>query len=195
MFKDKVVGKDATGLVAISGDLTTGNNMADSKTLSAADLAATLADPANNGWFYTMDAGEKIVNSPLTAGAIVYFSTNKPSPPALNSCLANLGIAKAYGLLFTNGAPGRDLNGDGVLDATDVAVTLTGGGLPPSPIAGLVTVTDAATGNDVTVPFIIGSGGTAGGIAGFKSQSAPAKIVVNVQKARRKKYWYMKWDQ
>jgi hypothetical protein len=45
------------------------------------------------------------------------------------------------------------------------------------------------------VPFIIGSGGTAGGIAGFKSQSAPAKIVVNVQKARRKKYWYMKWDQ
>jgi type IV pilus assembly protein PilY1 len=195
MFKDKITGMDATGMVSIAGDVTTSGNMADSKTLSAAELAATLASPSNNGWFYTMAAGEKIVNAALTAGAVVYFSTNTPSPPTVGSCLANLGVAKAYGLLFSDGMPGRDLNGDGVFDASDAAVTLTGGGLPPSPIAGLVNVLDSATGSEVTVPFIIGSGGAAGGVAGVTSQSAPAKIVVNMQKTRKKKYWYMKSDQ
>ena len=195
MFKDKITGMDATGMVAIAGDDTTSGNMADSKTLNAADLATTLASSSTKGWFYTMAVGEKVVNAALTAGANVYFSTNKPAPPTAGSCLANLGVAKAYGLVFNDGVPGRDLNNDGVLDATDAAITLTGGGLPPSPIAGLVNVVDAVTNREVTVPFIIGAGGAAGGVAGFTSQSAPAKIVVNMQKTRKKKYWYMKYDQ
>ena len=134
------------------------------------------------------------MNAPLTAAGIVYFGTNRPasaiSATPAGSCRANLGIAKAYGLQFNSGTPGRDLNGDGVLDAGDAAVTLSGGGLPPSPVGGLVSVLDSATNTTVVIPFVIGAGGTAGGAAGLPSQSAPAKVSVKLSKARKKTYWY-----
>jgi type IV pilus assembly protein PilY1 len=98
-------------------------------------------------------------------------------------------------LLFNNGTAGRDLNGDGKLDTDDVAVTLSGGGLPPSPVAGLVSVLDAATNKTVVVPFVIGAGGVAGAASGLPSQSAPARINLNLSKARKKTYWYLKSNQ
>jgi type IV pilus assembly protein PilY1 len=75
-----------------------------------------------------------------------------------------------------------------------VAVTLSGGGLPPSPVAGLVNVLDTATNTNVVVPFVIGAGGTTGTAAGLPSQSAPARINLNLSKARKKTYWYFKSD-
>ena len=209
MFKDKKAGKDATGMATIDGDSTTLNNMANAATLTAADLATTLADPANYGWFYTMATGEKVVNAPVAAGPVVYFSTNTPTPPAAGTCNANLGLAKAYGLLFTTGTAGRDLNGDGLYDSNDVAVTLTGGGLPPSPVAGLVNVIDSATGRNVVVPFIIGSGGTTppppGPCVGPRCLVCPtntvpssiggAMVCIQPDPRRRKSYWYFKSDQ
>ncbi len=178
----------------INADDTGGGNMADVLSLPASQLRDTLAADTNNGWFYSLAPGEKVVNAPLTAAGIVYFGTNRPasaiSATPAGSCRANLGIAKAYGLQFNSGTPGRDLNGDGVLDAGDAAVTLSGGGLPPSPVGGLVSVLDSATNTTVVVPFVIGAGGTAGGAAGLPSQSAPAKVSVKLSKARKKTYWY-----
>ncbi|MEP7085361.1 MAG: hypothetical protein ABI854_11525, partial [Betaproteobacteria bacterium] len=74
----------------------------------------------------------------------------------------------------------------------DAAVTLAGGGLPPSPSAGLVSVVDAATGTSVLVPFLIGAGGVTGGAAGITSQNAPATVKLRLSKARKKTYWYSK---
>ncbi|MFS8085173.1 MAG: hypothetical protein ACMG6H_06050, partial [Acidobacteriota bacterium] len=146
----------------------------------------------NNGWFHTLATGEKVVNGALTAAGITYFGTNRPASTSGGTCPARLGVAKAYGLLFNTGTAGRDLNGDGLLDASDAAVTLAGGGLPPSPIAGWVNVVDAATNANMTVPFVIGAGGNSGGAIGLPSQSAPAKISVKLSKARQKTYWYSK---
>ncbi|MBK7470565.1 MAG: hypothetical protein IPI73_08000 [Betaproteobacteria bacterium] len=74
-------------------------------------------------------------------------------------------------------------------DASDAAVTLAGGGLPPSPVAGVVGVVDAATGQSAFVPFVIGAGGTTGGTAGLPAQGAPAIIDLQLSKARKKTYW------
>ena len=195
MLKDKetgatVVGGGASNNWPMAGDVTSSDNMADVVNLTTGPLRDALAADRNNGWFYALATGEKVVNAPLTAAGIVYFGTNRPASSSAGSCRANLGTAKAYGLLFNAGTAGRDLNGDGVVDANDVAVTLSGGGLPPSPVAGLVKVIDAATNTTIVVPFVIGAGGTTGGATGLPSQSAPARINLNLSKARKKTYWY-----
>ncbi|MBK9605487.1 MAG: hypothetical protein IPO58_03325 [Betaproteobacteria bacterium] len=194
MFKDKQTGAAGAGgdpqdSWPIRGDATTAGNMADVVGLTPGALRDVLAAENNAGWFYALAPGEKVVNAPLTAAGAVYFGTNHPVAPAAGSCRANLGTARAYGLLFDAGTPSRDLNGDGVRDASDAAVTLAGGGLPPSPVAGVVGVVDAATGKSAFVPFVIGAGGTTGGASGLPAQGAPAIIDLQLSKARKKTYW------
>jgi type IV pilus assembly protein PilY1 len=222
MFKDKKTGKDATGMVAISGDDTASNNMVDITGQSSppsSTVTAALASSSNNGWFYEFVAGEKVVNAPLVAGPVVYFSTNKPTPVIDGTCTANLGEAKAYGLLFTNGTPGRDTNADGLFTASDAFVLLPPlTGLPPSPVGGLVNVLDSATNTNVIVPFIIGSGGTSappssGGGSGSGSGTCTGSgcivcpihmvpssiggsmVCLQPDPRRKKSYWYFKSDQ
>lgn len=121
-------------------------------------------------------SGEKIVNAPVTVGGITYFSTNKPAPVSTNSCSANLGIAKVYSApLFCKVATSQ---------------TLTGGGLPPSPVTGTVTVSYTVTTNGVDqtltklVPFIIGAPNSKGsGIEG-------SKITPTIIPVRKRGYWY-----
>lgn len=222
MFKDPVTCKDASSnvapcsaaLVPISGD----NNLADARNLSAADLSSALASGTNRGWYFPLDADEKVVNAPLTLAGIAYFSTNTPPSSQLvqvSTCTGNLGVAKAYGLNFTTGTAGRDLDNNGVYDPADVAVTLTGGGLPPSPVGGLVTVTDSATGAPAIVPFCIGCGGGSpiddrgpggtpctGASCGtpcptglVRSGIGASKVCVLIKRNRSKTYWNNKYDQ
>jgi type IV pilus assembly protein PilY1 len=197
MIKDRVttatVQSDATGAAdrwPIDADSTGYDNMADVAHAADDDARRTLASPLNNGWFYALGPAERVVNAPLTAAGIVYFGTQQPSSASSNACTARLGIARAYGLAFNSGRPGRDADGDGTIDRADAAVVLAGGGFPASPAGGLVTLRDAASGRDVTIPFLFGAGGAAGGTAGLASQAAPARIVQKLPKSIRKTYWY-----
>lgn len=98
-----------------------------------------------DGCYAALATGEKVVNAPTTIAGRTYFSTNKPdiSP---DSCTANLGIATSYATPLMCKLP--------------IGTELVGGGLPPSPVAGVVEVpyTDPVTGEEGTrlVPFIIG---------------------------------------
>lgn len=120
-------------------------------------------------------SGEKIVNAPVSVGGITYFSTNTPAPVSSNSCSANLGVAKVYSApLFCAAATNQQL---------------VGGGLPPSPVTGTVTVsyTSSTTGQTVTkqVPFIIGAPNSKGsGIEG-------SKVTTTVTPVRKRRYWYL----
>jgi type IV pilus assembly protein PilY1 len=161
MLKDVLVGKSGAGMV-----ITT-----------AADLLAGGMDlSAAKGWYLDMRVGEKVVNAPLSIGGITYFSTNRPTPDPL-SCSPNLGEARAYAVDFLTGTAGVDRNGDGTTNADDISIKLTGGGLPPSPVGGVVQLDDGRL-----VDFIIGSG--AGG-----SPITPEKPVRNIPKIRTKIYW------
>jgi type IV pilus assembly protein PilY1 len=120
-------------------------------------------------------AGEKVVTSAVSTGGFTYFSTNRPTPPAPNSCNANLGIATAYRLPLFCG--------------TAESLQLAGGGLPPSPVIGDVEVQVPATGTGdddatKTVPFIIG------GFNAELSGLAVSKVNVVVDPTRRRLYWF-----
>ena len=132
--------------------------------------------PACNGWYRLLSLGEKVVNSPLTVAGTTYFSTNKPTPPAAGTCSANLGQARAYGFTFFGGAPNHT-QPDGTM-----GTPLTGGGLPPSPVGGVVEISPGKE-----VAFIIGAGDKGSSVEG-------GRITVSVAATRRKVYWNQSTD-
>ncbi len=158
MLKDDKIGLSGAGLALITPDL-----------LVKGGLDAGSA----RGWYVPMRSGEKVVNAPLAIGGVVYFSSNRPTPDE-KSCNPNLGEARAYALDFLTGSSGRV---SGSNSAEDLSTKLTGGGLPPSPVGGVVQLDDGKL-----VDFIIGSG--AGG-----SPIAPEQPPRTIPKVRKKLYW------
>ena len=124
-----------------------------------------------NGWYRDLAVGEKVVNSPLTVAGITYFATNKPKPPEAGTCDVNLGEARAYGLSFYGGTPNKT-QPDGT-----IGTPLTGGGLPPSPVGGVVEIEPGKQ-----VAFIIGGGDKGSPVEG-------GRITIPVASTRRKLYW------
>ena len=66
------------------------------------------------------------------------------SCPRSAACTSNLGTARVYNINYTNAAPQERH----VVNRSEIIV---GGGLPPSPVAGMVTLDDGTT-----MPFLIG---------------------------------------
>lgn len=92
------------------------------------------------GYYINLATGEKGVNAPLTEAGTVYFGTNQPDTRTDNtSCKSGLGRAFAYQVDLFSGS--RTIK------------EYSGGGLPPSPISGLVNI------NDETRFFIMGGDG------------------------------------
>jgi type IV pilus assembly protein PilY1 len=122
------------------------------------------------GWYRDLSVGEKVVNSPLTVAGITYFSTNKPKASS-GTCDVNLGEARAYGVSFYGGTPNKT-QPDGT-----IGTPLTGGGLPPSPVGGVVEIEPGKQ-----VAFIIGGGDKGSPVEG-------GRITIPVASTRRKLYW------
>lgn len=142
------------------------------------DLTAMGDTPTTNGsgCYMALEQGEKVVNAASSIGGVSYFGTNRPTPPAATSttCSANLGIAKGYAMpLFCVATTGS---------------VLVGGGLPPSPVTGIVTVTrtsGANAGQQVQRPFVIGSPNCS-----TKSALEGCDPKVAVIAPRKRRYWY-----
>lgn len=98
---------------------------------------------AKKGWYLELDPTEKVVTSALTIFGTVYFSTHQPDQGLVTGCSAKLGESRAYSINYKNAEGAND----------ERYVDLVGDGLPPSPVAGLVTLDDGST-----VPFCIGCG-------------------------------------
>ena len=165
----------------------TGNDGSSLTTITNSDLydaTTTLYSAAtgtNKGYFKDFLAGEKAVNAPLTVAGFTYYGTNQPT--ASNSCTANLGLAKGYRLDAFSGAVNF--------------VVYDGGGLPPSPVAGVVNLTVQGEGTESSVPFCIGCGGSGGGSGGVpdcKSALCGNKPPINVPTSRTRTYWYQEID-
>lgn len=140
--------------------------------VTSGTIATTASLAAKKGWYLALQSNEQVVTSAVTVYGAVYFSTHQPKAADANSCSANLGNTRSYNVLYTSGA-----NPDG---STNAPFTLfTGGGLPPSPVAGKVTLDDGTT-----VPFIIGAKGRLETmqLTGASGTSNPAKI---------RSYWYI----
>lgn len=175
MIKDTNVGGDGAGWTPVRDDTSSTADVA-----PAALFHATASAPYNGtlgGFYVTLGgAGEKGVNAPTTVGGIVYFGTNQPIVPSSTSCQANLGTARSYGVNFLTGAT--------------TSKVLHGGGLAPSPVFGVVTVT--VDGKDRRLPFLIGGGGGSGadGSSGLGAQ----KPIIPLNATRKRTYWYRETD-
>lgn len=95
------------------------------------------------GWYLTLAAQEQVVTSAITIFGTVSFSTHQPAVVDPEACTSNLGTARVYNVAYANGA---SMNG-----TTDRFQEIDGGGLPPSPVGGMVTLDSGET-----VPFCIG---------------------------------------
>lgn len=129
------------------------------------------------GCYIELANGEKVVNASTTFRGTTYFGTNKPTPPAPNVCKANLGEARTYA------AP--------LFCRTPYSEKLEGGGLPPSPVAGFVTITYEQTNPDGTTTtvtkqkdFIIGAPNSK------KSAIETGKSTGSLSTPRKRRYWY-----
>lgn len=137
-----------------------------------------------SGYYITMMAGEKAVNAPLVVAGFIYFGTNQAQAPNPNKCEEGLGEATGYRLSPFTGALG--------------AGEFENGGLPPSPVAGVVNVVDPVTGKTYQVPFCLGCGGVEdnnnnnnqGANCGGQSALAGCKPPINVKSSRSRPYWY-----
>jgi type IV pilus assembly protein PilY1 len=132
--------------------------------------SGTTSSTAGAGCYVTLAAGEKVVNASTSIGGFSYFGTNRPAPsdPTSQSCSANLGIAKTYAMpLFC---------------VTPTGTTLTGGGLPPTPVAGIVTIGSGATAKQV--PFVIGAPNPK------NSAIEGSRVNPTIQVPRTRIYWY-----
>lgn len=133
----------------------------------------------------TPTKGEKAVNAPVAVNGQIFFATNQPKDKVNNTCVANLGTARAYAVSpFTGGQAQNEL---------------AGGGLPPSAVSGVILVTTTSGGTTTTTQekFCIGcglSGSQSGG-----SNTAPCTSALEqcnagtvIPKNLKRTYWYKK---
>ncbi len=162
--------------------LDTGTTVGVTATANVTPAATDLRDATSSsyeydgslkGFYKSFATGEKGVNAPLAVNGFVFFATNRPTDP-LTSCAANLGEAKGYAV-----SP---------FLATTTSNILAGGGLAPSPVSGLISVTT----NGVTSEekFCIGCAMDCTGSTCSALENSPPPI--SVPKNMRRTYWYRK---
>ncbi|MEK6708672.1 MAG: pilus assembly protein PilY [Pseudomonadota bacterium] len=137
---------------------------------------------AKKGWYLAFGTGthdkEQVVTSAVVALGVLTFSTHTPTAANPTICGPNLGTARVYNVKF--------------LDATAAVgapryIMVTGGGLPPSPVAGMVTVNNPSSpGSTMTVPFVIGANPTSP-----LEGSAPLPAATAAS-AKSRVYWLLK---
>jgi type IV pilus assembly protein PilY1 len=108
----------------------------------ASPTPATVA--AHKGWYLELNPHEQVVTSAITIFGTTNFSTHTPAVYKTGECTGSLGTARVYNVSYVNAA--------GVYGETSRSSEIAGGGLAPSPVAGMVTL----DGSTVAVPFCIG---------------------------------------
>ncbi len=196
-FMVKDLGTSVTDLTLNTVDVT-------ASTTDLYDATYALWDGTRNGFFInfigagwnettdqpdptkTPTRGEKAVNAPTAVNGQIFFATNQPKNKT-NTCVANLGTARAYAI---NPFTGRQVQNE-----------LAGGGLPPSAVSGLITIVETDSNGNTTETqekFCIGCGVTAGDGSGGGSGAPCTSALENcptgtlIPKNLKRTYWYKK---
>jgi len=138
----------------------------------ATPSASTLA--AKKGWYLALAPTEQVVTSAITMFGTVTFSTHKPVVARPGACSSTLGETEAYNISYQNAAPA---------DGISRSYVVSGGGLPPSPVAGRVTLDDGRT-----VPFLFG-GNPASPLEASEGNPGPTSPV---KQPKNRVYWYIR---
>lgn len=93
---------------------------------------------SKKGWYLQLASTEQVVTSSITIFGVVTFSTHTPAVAVQGEC-SNLGVAKVYRISYKN-ASSVSNGSDSGSNSGSRYQNVTGGGLPPSPVAGIVTM-------------------------------------------------------
>jgi len=148
------------------------------KPADLANVSSTCPITSSKGWYFNMpNTCEQVVNKATSIGGYTYFGTNQPVTNT--SCAANLGIARGYAVSISGGCapPGADRS-----------ITFTGGGLPPSPVAGIVDI----DGKKVTFCLGCGTDATSRTGTGGKASSLGGNKIKIAPKGKQRTFWYKK---
>lgn len=171
MLKDKPLATDWLS----SENATCGANVMCMGSLLGIPTTATPSDAefaAKKGWYLGLTSTEQVVTSSVTIFGVVTFSTHQPAVTAANACTNNLGTTRVYNISYLNAASAND---------TDSRYErVVGDGLPPSPVAGQVTLD-----NGKKVPFCIGCSKNS------PLEGAPPKELGSVIQPKGRLYWYL----
>lgn len=129
----------------------------------------------SKGWYLGLSASEQVVTSSVTVFGTVTFSTHQPAAVVAGACSSNLGEARVYNVRYLNAA---SANG-----TSNRYEDISGDGLPPSPVAGKVTLD-----NGETVPFIIGASAKSP-LEGSLREGGGGSVATSQPKSRV--YWYI----
>ena len=150
-------------------------DISSSATPSAADL------DAKKGWYLSMRRTEQVVTSAITIFGTVTFSTHEPTAPSTNSCGSGLGTARVYNISYADAESANgSTNPDGTKNRYEELPPDIG--LPPSPVAGMVTLDDGQT-----VPFCIGCSET----SPLESEEPAIPAAGIPGQSKRRIYWYI----
>ena len=146
-----------------------------SATPSTADL------DTKKGWYLTMRPTEQVVTSAITIFGTVTFSTHEPTAPSANACTSGLGTARVYNISYANAESANgSTNPDGTRSRYEELPPDIG--LPPSPVAGMVTLDDGQT-----VPFCIGCSES----SPLESEEPEIPAAGVPGQSKRRIYWYI----
>jgi type IV pilus assembly protein PilY1 len=154
--------------------------MLDNSSVNSCNAATSLPGGASKGWFINLNTngvGEQVVTSAVIAGGMITFSSNRPVAPTANSCTSGLGEARGYWVNLLNGSGAIGVSGS---CGGNRSAIFAGGGLPPSPVVGTVSI----NGKPVTV--IIGAAQRTGGAS---SPIGSQQVRPAVSGKRKVVYW------
>jgi len=133
---------------------------------------------AKKGWYLGLNTNEQVVTSAITIFGVVTFSTHQPTAAQAGVCTSNLGTARVYNISYLDAS---SENGT----SQRFAVLPANIGLPPSPVAGMVTLGSSDGG--VTVPFCIGCSKTSP-LEGSEPTMPPGSTL---SQPKGRVYWYI----
>jgi type IV pilus assembly protein PilY1 len=150
---------------------------------------ATALATGKDGWYMDLQGGvgEQTVTSAVIFGGTVFFSTNRPIDTSTGSCGTNLGEARGYAVNLLNAS---GVIGTGGLCGGARSGVFTGGGIPPSPVVGIVPVRQP---DGTTKPTNV----LIGGInleTGTGSPIGAQEPKVPIKQIRSRVYWYPHGD-
>lgn len=162
-----------SSLVDVTAGTTTSATAAGTTTITN-DTGGVITS-STKGWRFNFGQCEQTVNEALTIAGVTYFGTNAPSPTTTTSCTANLGLARGYAVDYLTGNPKGNIR----------SAVYVGGGMPPSPVAGVVDV------DGTKYPFCIGC---IDPDAANPSALQGGKVTINPTGSRYRAYWYKEGD-
>ncbi len=148
-------------------------------------FASALTRP--RGWVIDLDMTtgprEQVVTQPAVIGGLVFFNTFQATAPnASGGQCGALGNARGYHACFLHGGSLCELPQGTTVDRS---TAFAGGGIPPSPVAGVVALDDG-----LRVPFCVGCRGVGveGAVGGSPLEVGRVEIPVPLNRIKEYRY-------